>query len=379
MAIGEQGERTVPVWKASTTRRMKRELAILEHIQSMGPDIEGISGMTGIPRETVRYLYKEHILKKRIRVQRELDHEKLGLSYIQFLVKFPPSVDSLFNSMEGSFMGLWENIYSSSVYRVMPENYRFIGHLAPPSLHSRLEQFYERLEQIGLCSVIEKYHVDHLVRNPMRIDDYDIERGTWDFDWELKGRRLPAGTAETSISEPVEVDRSDLEIIKLTGLNPGANISQLAAKMKMKRPTFAYHWREHIMGRGLFKGWYIRWLGTDRDPKTGKPLRRRSSAPINVVAKGLSPVEMMDFRAQLHSIPFLWDEQVGAKTGEVNAETLVPGNELVDYFDFLGKITTQFDGKVRIMMVDQSSSSVQTIHPHLFDDSQAAAGSTWEI
>ena len=54
--------------------------------------------MTRIPRETVRYLYKQHILKKRIRVLREIDHEKLGLSYIQFLVKFSPGVESLFNS-----------------------------------------------------------------------------------------------------------------------------------------------------------------------------------------------------------------------------------------------------------------------------------------
>jgi hypothetical protein len=138
----------------------------------------------------------------------------------------------------------------------------------------------------------------------------------------------------------------------------------------MKQPTFAYHWREHVMGRGLFKGWYIRWLGTHRDPETGQILSRRSSAAINVVAKDLSPVETISFRAQLHSIPFLWGEQIGTKVGDVNAETLVPSNELVDYFDFLGKITTQLEDKVRIMMVDQQSSFVQTVHPHLFDESR---------
>ena len=360
----------MPLGESGTARRMHRELAILQQLQSIGPDINKISSMTRIPRETVRYLYKEHILKKRIRVQREIDHEKLGLSYIQFLVKFSPGVESLFNQPEASFMGLWENIYSSSVYRVIPENYRFIGHLAPPSFHPRLEQFYERLEQIGLCKVIEKYHVDHLVHNPMWVEAFDIERNTWDFDWELKGRRPTAGTGEPPISEPVEIDRTDIEIIKLHGMNPGANMTKLAAKMKMKQPTFAYHWREHLMGRGLFKGWYIRWLGTHRDPKTGQIMRRRSSAAINVVAKDLSPVEMMNFRAQLHSIPFLWGEQIGTNVGEVNAETLVPGNELVDYFDFLGKITTQLEDKVRVMMIDQQSSFVQTLHPHLFDESR---------
>ena len=122
-------------------------------------------------------------------------------------------------------MGLWENIYSSSVYRVIPENYRFIGHLAPPSLHPRLEQFYERLEQIGLCRVIEKYHVDHLVHNPMWVEQFDIERNTWDFDWELKGRRPPTSTVDPPISEPVEIDRTDLEIIMRQAMNPGANMT----------------------------------------------------------------------------------------------------------------------------------------------------------
>ena len=356
--------------KSGAARIAQRELVILEHIQNVGPDITKISDMTGIPRETVRYLFKEHILKKRIRVQREIDHEKLGLSYIQFLVKFPPAVDDLFNLAEGSFMGLWENIYSSSVYRVIPENYRFIGHLAPPSFHPLLEQFYERLQEIGLCRVIEKYRVDHLVHNPMWVEEYDIKRNTWDFDWELRGRKPPASTGEPFISEPVGIDRTDLEIIRLHSRNPEANMTELAAKLKMKQPTFAYHWREHVMSRGLFKGWYIRWLGTHRDPKTGQILRRRSSAAINVIAKDLSPVEMINFRAQLHSIPFLWSEQIGTKVGDVNAETLVPSNELVDYFDFLGKITTQLQDRVRIMMVDQQSSFVESVHPHLFDESR---------
>jgi hypothetical protein len=147
-------------------------------------------------------------------------------------------------------------------------------------------------------------------------------------------------------------------------------MSALARKMKMKQPTFAYHWREHLVGRGIFKGWNIRWLGTNRDPKTGQILHRRSSAAINVVARDLSPVEMMNFRAQLHSIPFLWGEKLGTNGGEVEAETLVPGNQLVDYFDFLGKITAQLEGKVRIMMIDQSSAFVYTVHPHLFDESR---------
>ena len=369
MVVGEGGEEVSPVKKSGAAGRMQRELVILDYMQRIGPDVTEISNLTGIPRETVRYLYKEHILKRRIRVQREIDRGKLGLSYIQFLVKFPREVDRLFDPPRGPFAGLWENIYSSSIYRVIPDNYRFIGHLAPPSLHPQLEEFYEKLERIGLCRVIERYHADQLVHTPMWIEKYDIERTAWDFDWEVTGRKRPAIEVEAP-SEPVELDRTDLEIIKLQQMDPQASMASLAAKMKMPPETLAYHMREHVTARGLYKGWYLRWLGTHLDPKTGLILRRHSSAAINVVARDLSPVEMLDFRAQLHSIPFLWGEQIGTNVGDVNAETLVPGNELVDYFDFLGKITSRLQDKVRVMMADQQSSSVQALHPHLFDESR---------
>jgi hypothetical protein len=369
MAVEKGGEEIPSAKNSGNARRWQRELAILEHMQRIGPDVTQISDTTGIPMETVRYLYKEHILKRRIRVQREIDRGKLGLSYIEFLVKFPRDVDRLFDPQRGPFAGLWENIYSSSIYRVIPDNHRFIGHLAPPSLHPRLEQFYERLEQIGLCTVIEKYHADQLVHAPMWLEKYDIERNAWDFDWEVTGKKRPPIAVEPP-SEPVELDRTDLEIIKLQQTDPLASMSSLAAKMKMKKETFAYHMREHVTGRGLYKGWYLRWLGTHIDPKTGQILRRHSSAAINVVARDLTAAEMMNFRVQLHSLPFLWGEQIGTNVGDINAEMLVPGSALVDYFDFLGRITEQLQDKVRIIMADQQSSSTQTLHPHLFDEAK---------
>jgi hypothetical protein len=69
-------------------------------------------------------------------------------------------------------------------------------------------------------------------------------------------------------------------------------------------------------------------------------------------------------------------EQIGTNVGDINAETLVPGNELVDYFDFLGKITSQLQDKVGVMMADQQSSSVQAFIP-ISSTSSRAASSTW--
>ena len=77
-------------------RPIERESQILALILKVGADIPEISRQSGIPLETVRYLYKEHILKRRMRVQRELDHDKLGLKHIQFIVTADPELEPLF-------------------------------------------------------------------------------------------------------------------------------------------------------------------------------------------------------------------------------------------------------------------------------------------
>ncbi|MGH9917370.1 MAG: hypothetical protein ACRD6W_00645, partial [Nitrososphaerales archaeon] len=103
-------------------RELPREAKILRLMPELGPDIPAIAKRTGIPRETVRYVYKRHILGNRMKVQREIDLEKLGLSGIQFLLRFTPETVSLFDyRKEGIFSGVWQDLYVHYIYKTLPD------------------------------------------------------------------------------------------------------------------------------------------------------------------------------------------------------------------------------------------------------------------
>jgi hypothetical protein len=347
------------------TRPLERENQILALILKVGVDIPEISRQTGLPVETVRYLYKEHILKRRMRVQRDLDHDKLGLSHIQFILTADPELEPLFfNSTLLS--GLWEQLYVSLVYRVIPDDLFFLSHLAPPEFHPKLREFYRELEALGLLKVHETYECSRLTHPRMWVEDYNWEIPGWDFDWSPSSLKPPQNIEDPPVSEPVKLDKTDLLVVQHLQYRYDQSISDIAAKTSIDRYQAYWHFRKHVKARDIFGGYRINWLGTGRELKKGfAPQQRQTFVAINFIAKDLSPAEMMHARAYLHSIPYLYGEKVGAS--DYNAETFIPSQSLVEAFGFFARILRPLQGKARIITVDQSGAANYTVNPNLFD------------
>jgi hypothetical protein len=349
-------------------RPVARETQILALILKFGADIPEISKQSGIALETVRYLYKEHVLKRRMRVQRELDHQKLGLEHIQFIVTSDPELELLFfnNSLQS---GVWEALYVSSAYRIIPENLFFLDHLAPPSLHNRIREFYRELEDLGVIKVHSTYDCARASHPRMWVEDYNWELPGWDFDWSPSSLKPPQHIEDPPKSEPVKFDKTDLLIAKELHYRFDQPVSGIAARNSINRYSGSWHYRKHVKGRGLFGEYRINWLGTARDAKDrrgGVPQQHQSFAGMSFIAKDLSPTEMMNVRAHLHSIPYFYGEKVGAS--DYYAETFIPLYSLVDAFGFFSKILRPLEGRARIFTADQAGSVIYTIHPQLYDE-----------
>src|SRR5947209_20400847 len=67
-----------------------RTAQLVQLLTEVGPDIPEISRRLGQFKESVRYRYKEKILKRGFAVRAAVDHEKLGLKRIVFVVDFAP-------------------------------------------------------------------------------------------------------------------------------------------------------------------------------------------------------------------------------------------------------------------------------------------------
>ncbi len=350
---------------ANRAQPVERENQILALILKIGVDIPEISRQSGLPAETVRYIYKEHILKRRMHVQRELNHDKLGLSHIQFIVTAEPELESLFfNSTLLS--GVWEQLYTSLVYRIIPDDLFLLSHLAPPSFHPKLRELYRELEDLGFLKVQETYDCSRVTHPRMWVEDYNWEIPGWDFDWSPSSLKPPQNIENPPVSEPVKFDKTDLLIIQYLQYRVDQRISDIAAKNSIDRYLASWHFRKHVKARDILGGYRINWLGTGRELKKGfAPQQHQSFVAINFIAKDLSSAEMMNARAYLHSIPYLYGEKVGAS--DYNAETFIPSYSLVEAFGFFARILRPLQGRARILTVDQSGAANYSINPNLFD------------
>lgn len=349
-------------------RAFARESKILSLILKFGLDFEAISRRSGIPVETVRYLYKERILKKRLRVERTVVRERLGLSHIQFIVEPEPRLEPLLYNRK-TLSSLWEDVYISSAYRMIPETLFFLDHLAPTDLHSKLTDFYRRLEEMGALKVRGAYRCAHPVHPRMRIEEFDWELPGWDFDWSPATVR-PAPVIDTESYARVRFDRDDLSILKAVQYNYDQPITEIAAKNHLNQNSASWHFRKHVLERGLLGEYRINWLGTarpDREMNSGvSPQTHQSFAATSFIARDLSPAEMMGVRARIRAIPYLWSERVGE--ADYYAEALIPLRSIVDALGFFSEILRPLEGRARIFMTDQAGSVNFTLYPHLFDE-----------
>jgi hypothetical protein len=347
-------------------RTFERETQILALILKVGLDLPEISRRSGIPLETVRYLYKEHIIKRRLRVKRELEHQKLGLEHIQFTVTADPDLEPLlYNQALGS--SVWEEVYAHTVYKAIPDNLFFLDHLAPPSLHPKLRDFYSELEDLRAVEVHQVYDCTRLTHPRAWVEDYNWELPGWDFDWSASSLTQPKSAENPPASEPVRFDKTDLLLVMKFQADYDHTIASVAANIGVDRSSASWHFRKHVEARGLFGEYIIDWLGTTRDTKTGyAPKQHQSFAAILFTGKDLSSEEMMIVRAHLHSIPYLWSEKVG--DSDYTANLLIPLHSLMEAFRSFSKILKPLEGKARVFTIDQSGSASFTIHPELYDE-----------
>ena len=302
-----------------------------------------------------------------MRVQRELDHEKLGLSHIQFFVRADPELEPLFFN-RALLSGVWEKVYVNSVYRIIPDDLFYLDHLAPPSLHPKLRDFYRELEALGALKVHQTYECNRLTHSRMWVKDYNWDVPGWDFDWSRSSPVSPHDIEDPPPSSPVKFDKTDLLLVQGFQSNYDHKIAEVADNCSIGRDSAFWHFREHVEARGLFGAYRIDWLGTGRGLAVGsvEPQQRQSSAAIAFIARDLSSEEMANARAHLHSIPYLWSELVGAS--DYKAETLIPLQSLMEAFRFFSKVLKPLEGRARIITADQSESVNYSIHTELFDD-----------
>ena len=333
-------------------------------ITKYGPQINRIARELGIHKETARYWYKEKLLKKGYTVQAVPNHEKLGLrrvvAIVEFSDEFRPYADAI-------LMAMSELCYLTSFMKALPEDLYSIHANVPQEHTNDWVRFIQALKQRGLFSSVLTASFEWTRVIPMRSEVYDFENGVWQYDWASKPS-MDFGLPDFTPSIKGKFDQLDLGLIKQLQINPDASLIEAGDQLDVNYKTLTWHYRTHVVGNGLLKGYLVNWAGTRYDPRLEKALHRRHKYMwLELLVNGVTETERMELIARINQLPFVWFEAGGR---DYYAQVAFPIETMTEALSFVKDLTRPVRWKAAWHFMDQANALRFSIAPNLYNEEE---------
>jgi hypothetical protein len=330
-------------------------------ITKYGPQINRISRELRIHKETVRYWYKEKLLKRGYTVQAVPNHEKLGLRRVvaiaEFTNEFKPYADAI-------LMAMSELCYLTSFMKALPEDLYSIHANVPQERAGEWIEFMYALKQRGLFSSIRAVPFEWTRMIPMRSELYDFGNNTWQYDWTSKPK-VNAGLFTFAPSVRTKFDFVDLGLIKQMQIDPNASLIEIGDRLRVNYKTLTWHYRTHVIGKALLSGYLINWPGTRYDPKLEKALHRRHKYMwLELLVSDVTETERMELMAKVNQLPFVWFEAGGQG---YYTQIAFPMETMTEALLFIKDVTLPVRQKAAWHFMDQANALRFTVTPSLYD------------
>ncbi|HEV2139071.1 MAG TPA: hypothetical protein VGR53_09535 [Nitrososphaerales archaeon] len=351
-----------PAERPQTNQDTNSKIAqLVKLITKEGPQITQIARELGVHKETARYWYKEKLLKKGYTVQAVPNHERFGLRRVialaEFSEKFKPYADAI-------LMAMSEMSYLTSFAKTLPDDMYSIQANVPQEFTSDWIRFMHALKQRGLFNSIHAVAFEWARVVPMRSEIYDFEHDSWQYDWASKSKIEPDSLAYAPTTKG-KFDVLDLTIVKQFQLNPDASLIEAGSKLQVNYKTLTWHYRKHLIGNGLLKGYLVNWAGTRYDPKLERALHRRHRYMwLELLVSGVTETERMALMARINQIPFIWFEAGGQN---YFAQIAFPTETMTEALSFVKEVTAPVRQKATWHFMDQANALRFTMVPKLYD------------
>ena len=335
--------------------------AMVKLITKYGPQINHVARELRIHKETARYWYKEKLLKKGYTVQAVPNHEKLGLRRViaigEFSQAFRPYADAI-------LMAMSELCYLTSFAKTLPEDLYSIHANVPEESVGDWIRFVYALKQRGLFSSIRATPFEWGRVIPMRSEMYDFENDTWQYDWASRPK-IDYDFADFTPSVRGKFDLVDLNLIKQFQIDPDSSLLEAGDRLQVNYKTLTWHYRTHLVGNNLLKGYSVNWAGTRYDPKLEKAMHRRHRYMwLELLVNGLTETERMGLMAKVNQLPFVWFEAGGQN---YFAQIAFPMETMTEALSFIKDVTQPVRQKATWHFMDQANALRFSITPNLYD------------
>lgn len=333
---------------------------LVELLGLLGPNIDEIARRLGEDREIVSYHYRRKILDIGLKVQAIVNHEKLGLKRLVIIAsvssEFEPYAEAIFSSMN-------ELCYVVGFERTLPEGLFIINVSVPAEHYNALLKFFHKLHGIGFFENLSAYDFDGFRTVPMKARYYDFNLGRWIFDWS-SGSIYTADQSEYIIAKKVNFDNLDLLILKELQTDANKKISDISRSVGLDYKNASLHYN-HILAKGLLRGFSVNWMKTSYDHSANRALHRRHKyLAIDLFIKGISREERVSITSAMNALPFLWAEAWGSN---YYAQLAFPIEAISDALDYINKIIASLRDRTKYYIIDQTNSLTFAIPYLLFD------------
>ena len=334
---------------------------LVKLLTKLGPDIPEISRRLGQFKESVRYRYKEKILNKGFAVQASVDHEGLGLKRVVAIVDFAEVYRKYAESILASMNEL---CFLVSFAKTMPAGYYVTYFSVPEEFLEDFKNFLSNLRDREVFTRLEMLDFDWVRAAAMKADFYDFDTGRWDFDWSNKTPEN-FGSAKDVPSSRTRYDYVDLLIIKELQMDANKSLKEISESIKVNYKKLVWHYRTHVLGRGLIRGYSVNWMGTRYDYGIEKVLQRQHRYfGVQLVVREPDEIEAISFRQELDRLPFLWTEFVGKNYAAFLA---FPVDSVVEGLQYLTTAIGRAKDRADVYFIDQTAAASFTIPYSKFD------------
>jgi len=337
------------------------DIRILEAIGKYGPrNIAKIARKLGIPHRTVHHRLRQISSHFFVRFNLNIYHTNLGLKKaVVFADAAPGYEDVLTDCLRAN--GFW--IYLARYF----SNYEgCFGIYTIPKDHTcEFEEFLNEIRNLRVARNIRFFWSTCFHSVNLSSSWFNSPSNTWVFPWESWISEISTGATELppTLKDPKEWpirgDYIDVFILKEMEKDARVDFTDIAKKLNMDPRGVQYHFRNHIVERGLMEGFKTTIFQFDRS----------LSDWLYFVFRFYSEDDMAKFASSLLDKPFA--RTIGKVLGEnaLLALLYMPRVEFRKFVSSLSKIIR--DGLLmdfEHVILDISKSLQQTISFEFFED-----------
>ncbi|MCL6578385.1 MAG: AsnC family protein [Candidatus Bathyarchaeota archaeon] len=337
------------------------DVEILECLGEYGPrNISQIARKLGVPIETARKRVKRLISRFSITFHANVYHTNIGLrKAFVFADAVPGYEDVLFKCLKAN--DFW--LYVGRCYG------RFEGcygiYAIPKEYASEFEQFVSQLEVAEIARNVQLVWSTCLYSANLTENWFDLESKSWVFHWDKwmeeipnEETRLPYTLVESK-DFPLKADYVDVRVLAKLEVDSSVSFRELAKIVNMTPEAVAYHFKNHILKRGLLEKSQVFFL----------PFDKSESDFFVFIFKFDDSDRMARFASSLLDKPFL--HSLGKVYGENSliAHVYLPRSEFRKFVRCLSELIKRgFLREYEYLIEDFDVRSAQTISYEYFRD-----------